>query len=287
MKTAVHAECTRDEYQAIQTEMAALVRIQQRGGHANVVALLDSVQTPDHTHLVLEPTLGGTLRERITELQSAVAPPGDAGGMEEEDAFRIVSQLAAALEGLHAAGVAHRALSPESVYFVESAPHATVKVGALYAAEVAGADGEAAQPTGLVPGLPSYRAPEVWQPAPFAGPPTDMWALGTIAYECLHANAAFEADTLPKLSRQIRQLAHRAYSPALSSAATELMKACFVREPMMRAGPRQMAHLYLRAWGKAARGETGASAASSLRAAGRAASIAVSGVVSPSKRGLC
>ena len=168
--------------------------------------------------------------------------------MDEEAAYRIASQLAAALEALHTAGVAHRHLSPEAIYFTDGAS-GMLKLGSLHSAEVDGAD-TANAPRGLVPGVPAYRAPEAWQPGPFAGAPVDMWAFGAIVYELLHARTAFDGDSLPLLSLQIRRLNHREVAPSLSSAATALIKACLVREPMLRAGPRQMSHLHLNAWNK-------------------------------------
>ena len=55
---------------------------------------------------------------------------------------------------------------------------------------------------------------------------------------------------LPQLSMQIRKCAHRPISENLSKPAQALLRACLVREPTMRAGPKQLALIYLKPWAK-------------------------------------
>ena len=80
IRSAAHAECTRDELHAIRTELHALRHMHARGGHMHLVSLLDAIETPEHTHLILEPTPGGTLRERISAIQSGLDAPSPSGG---------------------------------------------------------------------------------------------------------------------------------------------------------------------------------------------------------------
>lgn len=312
------------EQRAIKRELAAHRRLQQHaesgGGSCHLVRLLDALEHPDAIHLVLEPTYGGTLRDRLVELAGELtgANPGmalhvaacvaddnevdgTAGGMDEAEALGIVTQIAHALHALHAAGIAHRALAPECVYYAD-AGRTTVKLGSLDCAEISTSDEASRASLGSKPagargggsggsgigsgagGLPHYRAPELWL-AGAAGMGTegaaDIWALGCIAYECLHARPAFDGDTLPSLSLQVKRVAHRAVSSCLSDAAANLIRACLVREPMLRAGPRQMNHLYLNAWQRVlgVGGRAGGAGASSVRAVGRVAKL-VAGVSS-------
>ena len=260
-----------------------------------VYGQLDAIVTPAATHLVLEPCTGGTLRDAIAEM-SEIAPsersslvPADApmtrrsddgcggnGCPEEPRALALASQIAAALEALHAAGVAHCALSPELILFTDST-RSHIKIGSFESAQITSAEpmgpprppsergaararggsgggsgggAMAARPNlgARAPGLPHYRAPEVWQGAPYAGAAADMWSFGTIVYELIHGRPAFDGETMAALSLQIRRVVHRAFRPSLSAAAQALLRACLVREPMMRAGPRQMACVYLKAW---------------------------------------
>ena len=99
-------------------------------------------------------------------------------------------------------------------------------------------------------GVPNYRAPETWLSAPFDGKPADMWSFGCVCYELMHGQPAFDATSLTQLSLQIRRCAHRELSEALSAPAIALLRATLVREPMMRAGPKHMAHVLLAAWKK-------------------------------------
>ena len=67
----------------------------------------------------------------------------------------------------------------------------------------------------------------------------------------LHGHTAFDGQTLAALSLQIRRCMHRTISPSLSPPAAAVLRACIVREPMMRAGPRQLECIYLKAWARA------------------------------------
>ena len=59
-------------------------------------------------------------------------------------------------------------------------------------------------------GSPQYMAPEISSTGDgYRGPPVDMWALGALVYELLHAQPAFRASTLPQLSMRIQRGAHQ------------------------------------------------------------------------------
>jgi serine/threonine protein kinase len=253
-----------EAYRAISVELQALRAMESASGTAagacypqHVVRLLDVIEGERATHLILEPCLGGSLRELM--LPCPDDDEGLGGGMAERDAHTIASQIASALEALHAAGIAHRALSPEACYFAD-AERTVLKVGSVGFSEVACAQRPSDRVGSLVAGpragaafaagLPQYRAPEAWLtgPAPYEGPPADIWSFGAIVYELLHGRPAFDSETLPRLSLQIRRVAHRSIAPCVSASAAALVRACFVREPMMRAGPKQMLLVYLRAW---------------------------------------
>jgi serine/threonine protein kinase len=204
----------------------------------------------------------------------------------EAEGYALAAQITSGVEALHAAGVAHRALCPECIFYADGA-RTTVKICALGSAEVAAAAVSSDQPTsrwsggnrnggggsgsggggsgssggsgggsgsgsggGSGLGLPHYRAPEAWLPGPYEGTLADVWSVGCVLYELLHGKPCFDGASLAQLSLQIRRCAHRELAAALSPPASAVLRALLVREPQLRAGPRQMTHVLLPAWRK-------------------------------------
>ena len=264
IKSTFFESATADECRAARAEQAALRAVQASGGHTHVVALLEELDDPARgcLHLVLEPCLGGTLRDRIGELS---VERGVGNGMPEAEAYELTCQLAAALDALHGVGVFHRALAPEALCYsdgtrqvlkltsfgcAELAPASARSSGRSGSADSSGGAAEA-MPPATPPTLsqpPQYRAPECWGDAAFLGGPADVWSAGAIVYECLHGRPAFDADTLPKLALQIKRAAAKPLRADLSAAASSLLNALLIREPFMRVGPRQLAHVYMPRW---------------------------------------
>jgi len=103
--------------------------------------------------------------------------------------LEIMRQTAAGLAAAHAAGVVHRDVKPGNLIL---GPHGTVTITDFGIAWT-----EASDPltrTGEVLGTAQYLAPEqVWGAK--AGPASDVYALGMVAYECLAGRRAFEGES--------------------------------------------------------------------------------------------
>jgi serine/threonine protein kinase, bacterial len=122
---------------------------------------------------------GPSLREQVRV--DGMLPPARA--------VAIISQVAAALDAAHAAGLVHRDIKPENVLLANDFAY-LVDFGIAYGG------GEATvTKTGLVIGSCAYMSPERLNGVP-GGPASDVYSLSCLLFECLAGRAPFEADDI-------------------------------------------------------------------------------------------
>ncbi|MCW5805504.1 MAG: serine/threonine protein kinase [Deltaproteobacteria bacterium] len=150
---------------------------------------------------------GRTLRAAIRDRSLDVAGSLD-----------VLAQIADALDAAHARGVVHRDLKPDNVMISER-PGARPRVHVLdfglakivqAGAPMTGNGSMTGRGTWI--GTPGYMAPEQWS-ADGAGPASDRYALGVMAFEMLSGQLPFQAPSLPAMMEQH----FRAEVPALSA----------------------------------------------------------------------
>jgi eukaryotic-like serine/threonine-protein kinase len=125
------------------------------------------------------------------------------GPLDPSRVLDMIAQVAAALAAAHAAGLVHRDIKPGNLLL---APDGTVKItdfGIAYAAGSA-----PLTRTGTLPGTPGYLAPERTMGGP-AGPASDLYSLGVVAWECLAGTPPFTGTPLEVASAH----AHRDLPP--------------------------------------------------------------------------
>jgi hypothetical protein len=113
------------------------------------------------------------------------------GRLSAEHTLDVVAQVAAALQAAHAAGVVHRDIKPANLLI---RPDGSVVVTDFGIARSVHATGSNLTVTGEVMGTAAYLAPEQAEGKP-AGPATDVYSLGIVAYECLAGRRPFGGDT--------------------------------------------------------------------------------------------
>jgi serine/threonine-protein kinase len=147
--------------------------------HPNVVEVLDQGQLPDGTiYLVMELLEGDSLAHRLR--RDGPFPP--------DDLLPIATELAGALEAIHAAGVIHRDLKPENVFLVATPECGTrPKILDFGIARVEWAETRITV-NGVPMGTPGYMAPEQERGGEVDSR-ADIFAFGAMLYECLTGDA--------------------------------------------------------------------------------------------------
>ena len=148
-------------------------------GHQNIIQLIQFFEEVDRFYLIFEKVYGGPL---LAHIQKRVH-------FTENEASRIIRDIANALKFLHHKGIAHRDLKPENILCFSEEQVCPVKICDfdLGSGVVVGKSSPCSTPELLSPvGSAEYMAPEIVMG--FTGEATpydkrcDLWSLGVIMY---------------------------------------------------------------------------------------------------------
>jgi serine/threonine-protein kinase len=155
---------------------------------AHTVQVYDFDQTPEGVmYLSMEMLTGKSLHAVLGE-----------GAISPQRVIRILDGIAESLEEAHRQGIVHRDIKPENIY-LEPRPTADfVKVLDFGIAKIVSGDGLGSQPAltaaGQTLGTLEYMSPEQLMGKQLDGR-SDLYALGTLAYEMLTGNLPFSSKT--------------------------------------------------------------------------------------------
>jgi serine/threonine-protein kinase len=171
-------------------------RLQASLGEAQgFVPLLEAGTSPRGPYHVMPLVPGGTLRERLAN-----------GPLSVEETVAIGCALAQSIGRAHALGIVHRDLKPENVLFTAVGKPLIADLGLAkhYDDEAPGASQSVAlSRRGETRGTAGYMPPEQLKDAASVTPAADVYALGTILYECLAGRPAFEGETSLELLAKV------------------------------------------------------------------------------------
>lgn len=115
-------------------------------------------------------------------------------GLPVRQVRRILKEVRAALEIVHAQGLIHRDLKPSNILIAQEAGREVAKVTDFGLVKIV--DIRATSTQSLAGVSLSYAPPEQYEPGnPRVGPPTDVFSYGTIIYELLCGTAAYPASS--------------------------------------------------------------------------------------------
>ncbi len=150
--------------------------------HPHILPLHDSGKADGFLYYVMPYVEGESLRERLDrEHQLPV-----------DEAVRIATNVAEALDYAHRHGVIHRDIKPANILLQDGKP--VVSDFGIALAVSAGGAGRLTE-TGLSLGTPHYMSPEQATGDVSVGPATDVYALGCVLYEMLVGEPPYTGST--------------------------------------------------------------------------------------------
>jgi tetratricopeptide (TPR) repeat protein len=184
------------------------------GPEQGFVGLLDAGKSAEGVWLVMPLVAGGTLRQRLEAGPLGVAETVDLG-----------ARLATALGLAHERGIVHRDVKPENVLFTREGRPLIADLGLAkhFDRGAPGASQSVSLSTaGSFRGTVGYMAPEQFEDAKNVGPPSDVFALGAVLYECLAGRPAFPGESVVELvarvgSGKVEPIGRKEVPPALEA----------------------------------------------------------------------
>jgi serine/threonine protein kinase len=147
--------------------------------HPNVIPIYQSGQADGALFIAMRYVEGTDLRTLLAEQ----------GPLPPERGVHICAQIADALDAAHERGLVHRDVKPANI-LVGKSDHAYLSdFGLIRRSEVSAGITK----TGQFMGTIDYAAPEQFEGKPL-GPPTDVYSLGCVVFECLVGEPPFRRE---------------------------------------------------------------------------------------------
>ena len=192
--------------------------------HPNIVTVHDAFEVDGVAYIAMELVPGGTLRPLLTALsleQIAGVLDGVLAGLDHAERHHIV----------------HRDLKPENLMVTAEGGIKITDFGIAKATSVAHGDDGPLTTAGVAIGTPAYMAPEQAL-AEEAGPQTDLYALGVVAFEMFTGRVPFEDEESPVrvLMRHVSEAPPLVVDlrPRVDPELSEWVAALLAKEPSER-----------------------------------------------------
>ncbi|MGD2069753.1 MAG: serine/threonine-protein kinase [Gemmatimonadota bacterium] len=158
--------------------------------HPHVLPLYDSGEANGFLYYVMPYMEGESLRQRLDRERQ---PPVD-------DAVRIATNVAEALDYAHQHGVIHRDIKPANI-LLQAGKAVVSDFGIALAVSLGG--GSRITETGLSLGTPRYMSPEQAAGDRIVGATADVYSLGCVLYEMLTGEPPYRGATLQALMSRV------------------------------------------------------------------------------------
>ncbi|MEP6872207.1 MAG: protein kinase [Anaerolineaceae bacterium] len=192
--------------------------------HPHICTLHDIGNQDGVVYMVMEYLEGETLAARINK-----------GALPLDQALKLATQIADALDRAHRAGVTHRDVKPQNIMLTRDG----VKVldfGLAKSTSEPGPDDAtltaALTPQGTVMGTPQYMSPEQFE-GKEADARSDIWAFGAVLYEMVTGRRAFQGKSYASLLGAILAAdpAPMAMKPFTPAWLERPVRRCLAKDP--------------------------------------------------------
>lgn len=204
-------------------ETEALSRID----HPGVVGIIDSGELSNGKQFIVMQYVDGVT------LRSVMTPEG----MDLERSADLIKQMGRALTAAHEKGIFHRDLKPDNVMLQNLGQgEEQVKIIDFGIAKIKNSVIAPSTATNVAAGTVAYMAPEQLSSRPVSAV-TDVYALGSIAYEMLTGRKPFNPETgfeLLEMQRGGVRIKPSDLRPSLSTSADQLILKAISFEPSQR-----------------------------------------------------
>ena len=192
--------------------------------HPNIVTVHDAFEVDGVPYIAMELVPGGTLRPLLS-------------GLSLEQIAGVLDGVLAGLDHAERHHIVHRDLKPENLMVTAEGGIKITDFGIAKATTVAGGDDAPLTTAGVAIGTPAYMAPEQAL-AEDAGPQTDLYALGVVAFEMLTGRVPFEDPEAPVrvLMRHVSEPPPRVADlrPRVDPELSDWVAALLAKEPLDR-----------------------------------------------------
>jgi serine/threonine-protein kinase len=188
--------------------------------HPNIVSVFDIETDDENVLIVMEYVAAGTLKDALAR-----------GPLPRDAAFRVLEDVASALDYAHEHGVVHRDVKPANVLLDEGGRAKLADLGIATAAEVT-----KVTMTGSVLGTAAYMAPERLD-GHAGGSPADVYGLATVAYEALTGHKARQGRSAVEIAHAVMGEPPpdpRVHLPDAPERAAEVLARGMARDPAER-----------------------------------------------------
>jgi tRNA A-37 threonylcarbamoyl transferase component Bud32 len=213
---------TRLAAQRFRREIRAVARLNSE----HIVNVIDCGELEDGTpYLVMERLYGEDLRSLLDR----------EGALPVRRAVALVVEACRGLSAVHAARLVHRDLKPENLFISKrSTGEDWCKVLDFGVAKM---ESSLSTTENAIVGTVRYMAPEQLADSAAVGPPTDLYALGAILYECIAGKPVVSGSSVQEVMFRImngRPVPLSRLAPTLPLAIADVIERCLCKSPSAR-----------------------------------------------------
>lgn len=220
IKVVKTSEGNAEAYDRFRREAKTAARL----SHPNVVPLHAFGEIGGMPYFVMGYVRGESLAARLRR----------EGRLPEEEARRVLAEIADALDHAHRQGIVHRDVKPDNVLLEDESGRALLTD---FGVAKASSTGESATRTGAVVGTPDYMSPEQAAGRADLDGRSDLYSLGVMAYAMLGGRLPFEGSSAAAvLTKHLTQEPPplRALAPTVSDPLVLAVERCLAKDPARR-----------------------------------------------------